>query len=140
MKKMINTSFTYMIVGLTSGVFYREFTKLLGFTGQTQLSVLHTHTLVLGMTMFLIVALFFIKFDLNKDPKFKRFYIFYNLGLITTIALMIVRGVTQVLETPLSKGLNAAISGTAGISHILLTIGIMYLFSCLRKAASQLDQ
>lgn len=139
MKKMINTSFAYMIVGLTSGVFYREFTKLLGFTGKTQLSVLHTHTLVLGMMMFLIVALFFIKFDLNKDPKFKRFYIFYNLGLITTIALMIVRGVTQVLETPLSKGLNAAISGTAGISHILLTIGIMYLFSCLRKAASQLD-
>lgn len=139
MKKMLNYAFTYMIVGLTTGVIYREFTKIMGFTGQTTLSVLHTHTLILGMFMFLIVALFFIKFDLDKDPKFKNFILFYNIGLISTIVMLSVRGTTQVLEMELSKGLNAAISGMSGLAHILITVGIMYLFTCLKKAASSIE-
>lgn len=35
MKKMINTAFVYMILGLVAGVFYREFTKFMGFEGLT---------------------------------------------------------------------------------------------------------
>ena len=30
MKKLLNTSFGYMIAGLAAGVFYREFTKFTG--------------------------------------------------------------------------------------------------------------
>lgn len=138
MKKMINTAFAYMIVGLGAGVFYREFTKIQGFTGKTQLAVLHTHTLILGMFMFLIVALFFTKFNLDEDPKFKRFTLFYNLGLFSTLLMLTVRGTTQVLGMELSKGLNASISGVSGIAHILLTVGIMYLFSVLKRAANKL--
>ena len=140
MKKMINTAFIYMIVGLSSGVIYREFTKLQGFTGDTTLSLLHTHALILGMFLFLIVALFFTQFNLSKDPKFKRFYMFYNLGLITTLLMLAVRGVTQVLEMEMSKGLNASISGMSGLAHIFLTIGIVYLFQVLRNTADTFEK
>lgn len=88
--------------------------------------------------MFLIVALFFTKFNLDEDPKFKRFTLFYNLGLISTLLMLTVRGTTQVLGMELSKGLNASISGVSGIAHILLTVGIMYLFSVLKRAADKL--
>ena len=46
--------------------------------------------------------------------------------------MMLTRGTTQVLGTELSKGMNAAISGMAGLGHIILTIGLVYLFMILR--------
>jgi uncharacterized membrane protein YtjA (UPF0391 family) len=41
--------------------------------------------------------------------------------------MMIVRGVLEVLGTKISKGLNGAISGIAGMAHIILGIGIILL-------------
>ena len=58
MKKALRCSLIYAIAGMAAGVFYREFTKIMGFTGDTVLSSVHPHLLVLGMVMFLIVALF----------------------------------------------------------------------------------
>lgn len=139
MKKMINTAFAYMITGLVSGVFFREFTKFNNFTGYSQINIIHTHTLMLGMFMFLIVALFFMKFDLAADKRFNRFYITYNLGLIMSIVMMLTRGTTQVLDIELSKGLNAAISGMSGMGHIIMTVGLMYLFTILRSEATKLE-
>ncbi len=135
MKKMINTAFAYLIVGLVSGVFFREFTKFNGYTEYSQLNVMHTHTLVLGMFMFMIVALFFMKFKMDEDKRFKRFYISYNLGLSLSLVMMLTRGITQVLDIEVSKGLNASISGISGLGHIIMTIGLMYLFSILRSFA-----
>lgn len=37
------------------GVFYREFTKLNGFTDFTTLSVVHTHCLILGISMVFVL-------------------------------------------------------------------------------------
>ena len=37
----------YMIIGLLSGFYYRELTKAHHFTGDTQLALVHTHTLIL---------------------------------------------------------------------------------------------
>ena len=54
-KKLVNLSFIYAIIGLIAGAFYREFTKYLGFVGKTTLSVAHTHILVLGSLIFLIL-------------------------------------------------------------------------------------
>ncbi len=68
MKKLINTSFLYLILALAAGVFYREFTKFNSFTGKTTLAVVHTHLFVLGVLLFLILALFVnINPDLLKD-------------------------------------------------------------------------
>lgn len=132
MKKMINTSFAYLIAGLISGVFYREFTKFNGFTGETTLRAMHPHLLVLGMLVFLLVVLFMKSFNIKEDGRIKKFYIFYNIGVIGTVLMLAARGITQVLNSPLSKGANAAISGMSGIFHIVLTIGIMFFFTELK--------
>ena len=58
MKRLLNASFIYMLAGVASGLFYREFTKLNDFPeGQfTQLGLAHTHLLTLGFIVLLIVA------------------------------------------------------------------------------------
>ncbi|MEI5995417.1 DUF2871 domain-containing protein [Candidatus Enterococcus mansonii] len=133
MKKLVRVSMFYMIFGLISGVFYREFTKLNSFDGETQLSVLHTHTLILGMFFFLIVLLLEKNFQLTKEKNYKKFYILYNSGLGITLLMMIIRGILQVLAYPES----AAISGIAGLGHIIITIGLAYFFQVLFKAVKE---
>ncbi len=134
MKKLINTSFIYLILALAAGVFYREFTKFNGFIGDTTLSVLHTHLLILGMFFFLVYALFTKAYpQLSDSPKTKKFYIGYNVSVFFFTVTLLVRGIVQVLNVELSSGANAAISGIAGISHILLTINLVYFFTILKK-------
>ena len=55
MKKLLNTAFTYTVIALVAGVGYREYTKMIDFTGETNLSLLHTHLFTLGMLFFLLV-------------------------------------------------------------------------------------
>ena len=43
MKRYINYSIVYAVLAMVSGVFYREFTKLNGYTDWTTLAVVHTH-------------------------------------------------------------------------------------------------
>lgn len=135
MKKLINTAFIYAIAGLSCGVFYREFTKFLAFTGKTTLAFTHLHLLVLGTGVFLILALFSINTNLLEQKKFKTFFIFYNIGLPLMVGMFFVRGIFQVLETTLSPGINAAISGMAGLTHITLATGIVFMFLSLKNAA-----
>lgn len=124
MHKLAKTSMVYMILGLIFGVYYREFTKFTDFSGKTQLSVLHTHTLVLGMLFFLIVLLLEKNFKLSQQKYFQRFYLFFNAGLIITLGMLLLHGTLTVLGYPDS----AAISGIAGIGHLLLTIGLGFFF------------
>ena len=134
MKKVINTSFVYLILAMVGGVFYREFAKFNDFTGQTTLSVVHTHLLVLGVFFFLILALFIKNFpNILENKKFDKFYIVYNISVILFTVMLLVRGVVQVLGTSLSTGLNASISGIAGVSHILLAASLIYFFVILKK-------
>lgn len=144
MKKMINTAFVYMILGLVAGVFYREFTKFMGFEGLTTLRAMHPHLLALGMGIFLILALFVrVLPALPSEKTFRWFYILYNIlynaGLVVTVVLFAVRGIFQVNGTLLSAGASAAISGIAGIGHMLLGIGLFCLFIALKKAAGKAE-
>ncbi|MDD3820459.1 MAG: DUF2871 family protein [Spirochaetales bacterium] len=50
-----------------------------------------------------------------------------------TVSMLGLRGVSQTLAIPLSKGAKAAITRIAGIGHLLLGSGILLLFLCLRK-------
>ena len=58
MKKHVIVAFAYAVAAMACGVFYREFTKFNDFTGMTSLGKVHTHLFLLGMVMFLLVALF----------------------------------------------------------------------------------
>ncbi|HHX54441.1 MAG TPA: DUF2871 domain-containing protein [Clostridiales bacterium] len=137
MKKYISCSLIYAIAAMAGGVFYREFTKFKGFTGETALSRVHTHLFMLGMFMFLIVALFERNSDLSVRKSFRVFMYLYNIGLPLMVVMMIVRGVFQVLGTELSPAADASISGVAGIAHILVSVGIVFLLTGLRRQFSK---
>ena len=134
MKKYINVSLVYASAAMVGGVFYREFTKFNQFTGVTTLGKVHTHLFLLGMVVFLLVALFNDRLLLEKQKSFRTFMTIYNIGVPLTSVMLLVRGVTQVLGLTLSKGASAAISGVAGIGHILTSVGIVLLLLALRKA------
>lgn len=56
-KNVLGFSYTFVVMRLFVGVFYREFTKFYGFTAETHLGKLHVHTLVLGFVLTLILYL-----------------------------------------------------------------------------------
>lgn len=139
MKKYINLSFIYAIAALLCGVFYREYTKYSGFTGKTVLSVTHVHFFALGTLLFLLVALFAALTDLEQQKQFREFMVLYNIGLPFMVIMFFVRGIVQVQDVVLSKGMNAAVSGIAGISHIIITVAVVFLFLCLRKTECRFE-
>ena len=135
MKKYLNLSLAYAVAAMAGGVFYREFTKLNGFSDVTALGKVHTHLFLLGTMVFLLVALFAAQGDLMKQKTFRVFLRVYNVGVPLTAVMMAVRGVTQVLGMSLSAGASASISGIAGIGHILTGVGLVLLLVALRRAA-----
>ena len=135
MKKYLNFSLVYAIAAMAGGVFYREFTKFNGFTGVTALGKIHAHLFLLGVLVFLVVALFAAHNDPAKIRTFRAFLWTYNIGVPLTAVLLLVRGVTQVLGLNLTAGASAALSGIAGIGHILTGIGIILLLVSLKKMA-----
>lgn len=134
MKKYINLAFIYAIAGIASGVFYREFTKILGFTEKTTLAFTHLHLLVLGAIVFLLVAVFSCITDVTEQKQFRLFMLLYNIGLPFVVVMLYVRGILQVLGTELSSGITAAISGVSGIAHVIMTVAIVFLFLALKKS------
>lgn len=137
MKKLIDTAFGYAAAALTCGVFYREFTKYHAFTGCTTLGFAHVHLLVLGTLLLLLLAAFALHTNLTAQPQFRRFFVLYQIALPATVVMLLVRGVLQVLGTPLTRGLDAAISGIAGIAHILMTICFVLLYLAMRRIKKQ---
>lgn len=134
MNRLLNTAAAYMILGLASGLFYREYTKLTDNLGtHTPLNTLHTHLLVLGMVMFLLVLALDAVFSLSGRRSFSVFYWTYNAGLVVTVALMTVRGILT-LDGQDQATTTAAIPGSAGLGHMLLTAGLVALFIALRSA------
>ena len=135
MKKLLNASFIYMLAGVASGLFYREFTKLNDFPeGQfTQLGLAHTHLLTLGFIVLLIVLVIEKVFTISRSPKlFAWFFWLYNAGVILTSAMLIWHGSLTVLGLEST----AMIAGIAGLGHMLLTAGMVVLFVALRRAVT----
>ena len=135
MKRYMNLSLVYAVLAMVGGVFYREFTKFNGFTGKTTLGVVHPHYFLLGMVFFLLLLLMEKNFGFT-GPKTGRVLIAYQVGLNLTTVMLVVRGVTQVLGTSLSSGMTAAISGMAGIGHIILGVSLVVLLVQIRRSVA----
>ena len=135
MKKYLNLSLAYAIAAMAGGVFYREFTKYSGFAGVTALGKVHAHLFLLGMLVFLVVALYGAHNDLTKIKTFRAFLWTYNIGVPLTAVMLVIRVVAQVKGLALSAAANASISGIAGIGHILTGAGIILLLLSLKKMA-----
>lgn len=135
MKRYMNSALLYAILAMAGGVFYREFTKFNGFTARTTLSVVHTHYFLLGLVFFLLLVV------LEKNLSFTgaktgRVLTVYHIGLNLTAVMLAVRGVTQVLGLTLSSGMDAAISGMAGIGHILLGVSLVLLLLQIKRGVA----
>lgn len=128
MKKLFYAAISYLVLGLASGVFYRKFTVMNDFTGQTQLKVAHTHMLTLGFLIFLMLTLFEKVFNISKNKWFNKFFVVYNIGLIITSVMFFVIGIAQVK----GSSIGPAMSGISGLGHIILTVGFVFLFMVLK--------
>ena len=135
MKRYINTALLYAVFAMVGGVFYREFTKYNGFTGKTTLSVVHTHYFLLGMVFFLLLLLMEKSFSFTS-AKTRRILAAYHIGLNLTAMMFVLRGVAQVLVPAISSGMDAAISGVAGIGHILLGVSMVLLLVQIKRNVS----
>ncbi|MGI6359886.1 MAG: DUF2871 domain-containing protein [Acholeplasmatales bacterium] len=133
MSKYLNFALGYAIAAMVGGVFYREFTKWNEFNGVTMLGKVHVHLFLLGMVMFLIVARFDRRGSLSEHKSFRGFLVVYNIGLPIMVIMMVVRGILEVLNVGISKGIDSAISGVAGLGHILVSVGIILLLVAFKK-------
>ncbi len=133
MKRYMNVALLYAVLAMIGGVFYREFTKFNGFTGKTTLAVVHTHYFLLGMVFFLLLLLLEKNFSFT-GAKTGRILVVYHIGLNLTAVMFVVRGVMQVMVPALSSGMSAAISGMAGIGHILLGVSMVILLIQVRRS------
>ncbi len=136
MKRYMNCALVYAILAMAGGVFYREFTKFNAFTAKTALGVVHTHYFLLGMTFFLLLLALEKSFSFTS-AKTGRVLAVYHVGLNLAAVMLAVRGVAQVLGTPLSTALSAAISGVAGIGHILLGVSLVLLLLQIKRGVSE---
>lgn len=135
MKKYANGALVYSILAMVGGVFYREFTKFNGFTGTTSLGFVHTHYFALGMIGFLLLLLLEKSLSFT-DRSVGRAVAAYHVGLNVTAGMLVVRGVTQVLDIALTRGASAAISGIAGLGHIVLGVSIVLILLGVKRAAA----
>ncbi|WP_297290237.1 DUF2871 domain-containing protein [uncultured Flavonifractor sp.] len=133
MKRYMNLALLYAVLAMVGGVFYREFTKFNGFTAKTTLGVVHAHYFLMGMVFFLLLLLLEKSFSFT-GAKTGRILVAYQIGLNLTAVMFVVRGVTQVLGTALSSGMSAAISGIAGIGHILLGISLVLVLVQIKRS------
>ena len=70
------------------------------------------------------------------EAKTGRVLMIYHIGLNLTAVMLAVRGVTQVLGLTLSSGMDAAISGMAGIGHILLGVSLVLLLLQIKRGVA----
>ena len=125
----------YALVAMVFGVFYREFPKFSGFTGQTNLSGMHPHYFILGIFFFLILALLEKSFGFSAHKRTGGVVLAYNIGLNISGLGFLVRGLAPVWGTELSTGMDASISGVAGIGPIILGVCIGLLLLRVRRTA-----
>ncbi|MCX2824336.1 hypothetical protein COM13_10355 [Bacillus pseudomycoides] len=129
MKKLYYASFVYLVIGLLSGVFAREYAKSKGILGSTLLNLLHTHTLVLGFLFFLIALALAKSFAFHKVKGFNMWFIVHNIGLILTLSSLATRGLLQ-LNGADFKGLTYII----GFSHSLIGLTLIWFMMLLKKS------
>lgn len=129
MKKLYYAAAVYAMLGLGFGLFYRTYTHANDFSGHTELAVMHTHLLALGMLVMLIVLALEKLFELSKTKWFNLFYWHYNAGLLLTVTMMLVIGMRQVAGETSMPMLN----GIAGLGHIILTVAFVFFFIALGK-------
>lgn len=132
---ILELSFASLVLGLAGGVFYREFTRMYGFAGPTYLGKVHVHTLVLGFISLLLLY-GIIRLSQNEDfvQRIRRPVYIWVSGLFLSIVMMLIHGMAEVLGSYYGAFPEAAISGIAGLGHMLLAAGlVMAMLELIRE-------
>lgn len=137
-ESILDQALTFGVMGLVGGVWYREFTKFFGYTAPSHLSKLHVHTLALGLMVLLIAYLFVRTSDAKTLARFRRPFYLYNIGLVWTLAAMLAYGIYDVVAEGAGTISEAALSGVSGMGHILLGVGLIWLFVRIKKGQRQI--
>ena len=93
------------------------------YSACTTLSVVHMHYLILGLV------------EMNVhfvDEKVNKCLILYHIGLNMTVMMLVVRGIVQVTQMNVA---SYALSGLAGIGHILLGIALILILIQIKHAS-----
>lgn len=125
LKKLFIWATTWTIVGLGSGLYYRELTKHNGLPQDTQLAVAHTHALAMGSLAMLTLLAVCAALRLERNKPFGLGVLIWNVGLVLTVAMMLTKGTLQVLGKNVNE--SAALAGPAGLGHIIITIGFAFV-------------
>lgn len=88
------------------------------------------------MIFFLLLLLLEKNFAFTNQ-KTKPLLIIYHIGLNLTTVMFVIRGITQILQIALSSGVDASISGMAGIGHILLGVSIVLLLLQVKRSTQK---
>lgn len=124
---ILKLSFVFLVMGLSAGVFYREFTKFNDFFQKTPLSLIHVHSVAVGFIALLLLYSFLKDIDTTDLKNDFRIPIFHWVGgLYFTIVTMGVRGISDIVGEGYLPFSDAAFSGIAGIGHIILGIGLVW--------------
>ena len=130
LRRMFRASATYTVLGLASGLYYRELTRGREGVDFGQLSVAHTHFLVLGTVVGLIVMILERQFRLSESRFARSFEITWHLGVVLTALLMLWTGTMTTLGIEFNEKMFAGISGSG---HILLSVSFLLLFLSLAQ-------
>ncbi|RIY22212.1 hypothetical protein CJI53_03625, partial [Bifidobacteriaceae bacterium VN002] len=68
------------------------------------------------------------------NEKTTQILITYHIGLNLTAAMMITRGIAQVMRLHLNPSIDFAITGLAGIGHILLGVSIVLILLQIKRS------
>lgn len=145
-KKYLITSLVFLVVALCAGVYFREFTKFLGYGHKfSVLGLVHPHLLILGTLFILVIGYFNTKLTLNSNKLTKVFTLSYIVSTSLASLMLLVRGTLEVLldtnkMSPLSNGMDAMISGISGLAHIILGISIVALFIIWIKEFNKVEE
>ncbi|GAB3389835.1 DUF2871 domain-containing protein [Humibacter soli] len=116
-------------IGLAGGLAFREITKSTGFDGYTELSVVHTHALVLGTVVMLAVLSLNRVFTLGADRRMRWFLWVWNASLAVTVGALALKGTLQIVTPAVAD--SPVLAGIAGMGHIGLTVAFVLFFVAL---------
>lgn len=127
----------YIVLGLASGLYYREMSKVGVIDGPTQLNTLHTHFLALGVLLLGLILMCEGLFATSRVGLFRWVQPLFHAGLGLTTVMMVVRGTTDVLGRHIE---SAAVPGIAGLGHMILTAAlVLWAIALYRSMPTKLN-
>lgn len=137
---LLYASFGCATLGALSGLYYRELSKACGIFDRsaTQLPLVHLPFLVLGSIALLAVIALEKLFRLTEAaPKVSEwFYWLWTSRVLLTGAMMGAKGTMAMRGLDVS---SPALSGIAGLGHMILTAGLVLMFVLVRKGRVSSD-